>query len=147
MRFQVTVPVAAPASRLWAVVTDPLAWPELTESMDRVTWERGDSVAVGSRARVAQPRLGENLWEVTEVTPGRRFAWRNSRPGVTTVGTHEVREAGPDASELVLGIDESGPLVPLVDLLVGGRSRHYVELEAAGLKRGAEAHATAPPRG
>lgn len=144
MRVQVTVPVDAPASRLWAQVADPLGWPALTESIDRVTWERGDAIAVGSRARVAQPRMGESVWEVTEVAPGRSFVWRSSRRGVTTIGTHEVRETGPDRSQLILGLDQSGPLAPLVGLLVGARARHYVELEAAGLKRGADATHTHP---
>lgn len=138
MRFQVTVEAAAPASTLWALVADPLGWPHLTDSVERVTWERGEAVAVGSRARVAQPRMGANVWEVTEVSPGRSFAWRASRPGVTTLGTHEVREVGADLSELVLGLDQSGLLAPLVSLLMGGRARRYVEMEAAGLKRGAE---------
>jgi Polyketide cyclase / dehydrase and lipid transport len=138
MRFQVTVPVAAPASALWAEVADPLRWPALTESIDRVTWERGDAIAVGNRARVAQPRLGENVWEVTELSEGRSFVWRASQPGVTTVGTHEVRASGPNRSELILGLNQSGPLAFLVTLLVGTRARHYVELEAAGLKKGAE---------
>ena len=144
MRVQVTVPVAAPAGTLWAEVADPLRWPALTESIDRVTWERGDAVAVGNRARVAQPRIGENVWEVTELSPGRAFVWRASRLGLTTVGTHEVRGAGPERSELILGLDQSGPLAFLVALLVGARARHYVELEAAGLKRGAEAAFSAP---
>jgi len=143
MRFQVTVPVAASANTLWKQVADPLGWPALTESIDRVQWERGDAVAVGNRAWVTQPRLGKNLWEVTEVEPGRAFTWRNSRPGLTTVGTHEVREVGSGRSELTLGIDISGPLAPLVALLEGRRSRRYVGLEAAGLKRGAETAATA----
>lgn len=138
MRFEVTVPVAAPASTVWALATDPLAWPALTESTDSATWMRGDSVAVGNRARVVQPRLGANVWEVTEVSPGRRWAWRNSRPGVNTLATHVVREVAPDRSELTLGLDQTGPLAFLVALLVGRRARHYVELEAAGLKRGAE---------
>lgn len=138
MHFRVTVEVAAPASLLWQQVADPLGWPPLTESIERVSWERGDSIAVGSRARVAQPRLGENVWEVVEVVPGRSFTWRAAQPGLTTLGTHEVSEAGPDRSTLTLGIDQSGLLAPLLSLLVGARSRRYVELEAAGLKRGAE---------
>lgn len=142
MKFQVTVPVAAPASTLWAAVVDPLAWPRFTESMDSVAWERGDSVAVGSRARVVQPRLGANLWEVTAVAPGRSFTWRNARPGVTSLATHEVRQTGPGASELTLGFDQSGPLAWLVGLLAGSRSHHYVELEASGVKRAAESQAS-----
>lgn len=142
MRFQVTVPVAAPATTLWAVITDPPSWPELTESTSSATWVRGECVAVGNRARVAQPRLGENLWEVTEVSPGHRWTWRNSRPGLRTVAIHEVREVAPDRSELTLGLDQSGPLAPLAALLTGGRARDYVSLEAAGLKHGAEARST-----
>lgn len=138
MRFEVTVPVSAPASTLWALATDPPAWPELTESIDSATWVRGDSVVVGSAARMAQPRLGANLWEVTELSPGQRWAWRSARPGVSTVGTHEVREVAPGRSELRLGIYQSGPLTFLVGMVMGARARHYVELEAAGLKRGAE---------
>jgi hypothetical protein len=146
MRFQVTVPVAAPASTLWAEVENPLGWPPLTESIDQVSWVRGDAIAVGSRAKVAQPRIGENVWEVTGVCPGESFVWRASQAGVTTVGTHEVHAVAPDRSELTLGLDQSGPLAWLVALLLGARARHYVELEAAGLKRGAEAALSSPFR-
>lgn len=59
---------------------------------------------------------------------------------MTTVGTHVLtpRENGVSVR---LGIDQSGPLSPLVSLLAGGRTRRFVRTEAESLKRRCESGA------
>jgi hypothetical protein len=56
---------------------------------------------------------------------------------VTTVGTHVLTPRQSGVSVL-LGIDQSGPLAPLMGLLVGGRTRRYVRTEAESLRRRCE---------
>src|SRR5262249_47399646 len=81
-------------------------------------------------------------WAVTAVEPGRSFSWSTSRPGVTTVGTHAITVDG-SGSEIRLQVDQHGVLAPLVHLLVGRRTRKYMEQEARGLKQRTEARRTA----
>lgn len=141
MRFEVTFAIAAPVPAVWAIVTDPPSWPALTPSIARVEWVRGEGIAAGNQVRIEQPRLGTNVWEVTEVAEGRFYAYRNARPGLTTVATHALRDVDGSHAELTLGLVQTGPLAPLTALLVGKRSRRYVDLEGSGIKRQAEARA------
>jgi hypothetical protein len=73
-------------------------------------------------------------WRVTRFEPGRSFDWQAVNPGIVTVGTHELRDTGT-GTEVTLGITHSGPLAPIIGRLTAGRTRRYVGMEAAGLKR------------
>ncbi|MFC5063761.1 SRPBCC family protein [Actinomycetospora atypica] len=129
--------VDAPPEVLWDVVVDVVSWPRWTASMTSVDLLDGE-VALGRRARVRQPRLPTQVWTVTELEPGRSFSWAVANAAVTTVGGHEVYARDHGTSRIVLTLDQSGPLAPVVGLLLGSLSRRYVELEAAGLKAAAE---------
>ena len=134
----VLVDVDAPPATLWAVLAQPSAWPEWTESIVAVDLLDGD-LALGARARVAQPGLRPMVWTVTEFEPGRSFTWTATAGGVRTAGSHVVEELdGGRRSRLTLGLTQRGALAPLVRLLLGKRTRQYVGLEAAGLKAAAE---------
>lgn len=130
--------VRAGADRLWSVLADPVAWPRWTESMREVQLLDG-SLAVGSRVRIVQPRLQPMVWTVTELVPGRELTWTASAPGVVTTGTHSVRSRPDGTAVLRLGLVQRGVLAPVVGLLLGRRTRRYVELEADGLCAAAEA--------
>jgi hypothetical protein len=94
---------------------------------------------VGGRARVKQPGRPPLVWEVSEFEPGTSFTWRAASVGVAATAFHVVRPLSRSRAELKLGLQQSGPLVPLVRLLAGRRTRRFVRLEADGLKRCAEA--------
>jgi len=61
----------------------------------------------------------------------------SSAPGVRTTASHEVSERD-GGTRLVLGIDWSGPLAPIVRMLVGMKARRMVEQEADTFVRLAE---------
>ena len=90
-------------------------------------------------ARVRQPRFPAAMWTVTALEPERFFEWRSPAPGLLSVGGHRVEAAGDGRSRVTLSLAWSGPLAPVMRLLFGSLSRRYVEQEARGLKRRAEA--------
>ncbi|MGH3425923.1 MAG: SRPBCC family protein [Nocardioidaceae bacterium] len=139
MDYETSVEVKAPADAVWNVLADPAEWPRWSASTDSVEMLDG-SIGPGKRAKVSQPRMRPMTWTVTEYVPGSTFTWTSKSGGVTTVAYHEVSPLDGDRSRLVLGVQQSGVLVPLTDLLLGKRIREYVDLEAAGHKARAEQH-------
>jgi uncharacterized membrane protein len=132
MDYEVTAEVGAPAEKVWAVLADLEGWPGWTASMRQVQPLDDGPVRVGTRVRVRQPSLPTVVWTVTEWTPGTGFTWESTNPGVTTAGDHELTEdAG--RTTVTLRIRQEGFLAPLVHLLIGRRTRRYMQLEADGL--------------
>jgi uncharacterized membrane protein len=138
MEHEVVVTVDAPAEKVWSVLSDVEGWPEWTESMSKVERLEDGPLAVGSTARVKQPRLAANVWRVTELEENRSFTWTTKAMGITTVADHEIEELEPATSKVTLRIRMSGGLAGVLSLLFGGMTRRYVQMEADGLKRQSE---------
>ncbi|MEV7805403.1 SRPBCC family protein [Microbispora sp. NPDC088329] len=137
MRFETGVDIDASPDRVWRVLTDVARWPEFTPTMTAVEHLDDGPLSPGVRVRIKQPGLPPMVWQVTELTDGRSFAWQAAGGGVTTLATHVLTPRDGGVSVL-LGIDQSGPLAPLMSLLIGGRTRRYVRTEAESLKRRCE---------
>jgi carbon monoxide dehydrogenase subunit G len=135
--FSTTVNIHAAPKRVWAVLTDVEHWHEWTASITSI--ERLDSgpLAVGSRARVRQPRLLTAIWQVTELKAGRAFTWATRSPGMYTTGRHDIEESG-DGSRVTLSTHVSGLFGTLVAALTRDLIQRYVTLEAQGLKARSE---------
>jgi hypothetical protein len=146
MKYETTVRVAATAGQTWAVLTSLTRWPEWTASMTSVE-PLGGPLREGAEVRIRQPGLAAATWTVDALIPGSSFSWSTAALGVRTTAEHRVVTAsdgadGPEGSggaDLTLTVRQSGPLAPLVGALLGRRVRRYVDLEAAGLKKAAEA--------
>lgn len=138
MKIEVSTHVAAPTSVVWMAVSDVSSWPSWTDSMERVQLDSMCRIGVESKARVKQPGMPEMTWTVTRWDTGRGFAWESRMPGLTTIGTHDIEPDGT-GSRLLLSLEQTGWLAPLVELVSGKRSRRYVRLELDGLTRAAEA--------
>ncbi|MEU5911521.1 SRPBCC family protein [Micromonospora sp. NPDC047527] len=138
MRFEAGTEIAADAQRVWEVLVDVRRWPEWTASVSHI--ERGESgpLAVGSTARVTQPKLRPAVWRVTGLTEGRKFTWVSDTPGVHTRGEHRLSPLLGGGTRVELAIAQSGLLAGPVGWLYGGLLRHYLRLEADGLKRRSE---------
>src|SRR4051794_19184546 len=140
MDISVTFAVAAPPERVWVLMGDPTTWSSWTDSITSVEWIHGESTAVGSTAKVKQPGFPTAKWTVTELVPGRSFTWESRSPGIRSVGEHEVTPEGDGQSSKVrLAIRQTGLFAPLLALFAGKRSRRYVQMEADGLTKRAEA--------
>jgi uncharacterized membrane protein len=131
------ISIYAPVDAVWRVMSDVLRWPEWTPSITSVELLNADQLRIGAQARIRQPRLPSAVWTVTALEPPRYFEWRAVNPGLTTMAGHRLEPDG-DGSRVRLTLEWRGPLAPLIRLLYGGLSRHYVDLEAEGLKRRAE---------
>jgi len=147
MRFEDSVQIEAPAARVWETLVDVERWPEWTASMAKVEIFGGAPLAPGARVHIKQPRLRAGDWEVVEFRPGVVFTWKNTAPGLTTVGTHRVAPAGTDRATVSLAFEQSGVLAPLVGRFSAGIIRRYMGMEAEGLKQRCEARDSAHERG
>jgi uncharacterized protein YndB with AHSA1/START domain len=137
MHVDATIDIEAPPETVWAVLADVERWPGWTPTMTWVRWLDGGALAVGSAARIKQPRLPATTWRVTRVEPGRSFVWAASRAGVTTVAEHRLTPQ-PDGVAVHLGIRQSGPLAWLVGLFASRMVGRYPGMEAEALKQRCE---------
>jgi uncharacterized protein YndB with AHSA1/START domain len=137
MRFERAVEIAAPPERVWAVLTDIKRWPEWTTSVTSAQHVGGTALALGSRARVVQPKLPPADFVVTAFEPRRRFAWKTGNAVVRAVADHVVEPRGT-GSHAVLSVDFGGLLGWLAGWLTRKLTREYLALESEGLRLRAE---------
>jgi uncharacterized membrane protein len=135
--FSVAVNINAPPQRVLAVLCDVERWPEWTSTVTQVQRLDRGPFAVGSSARVLQPKLRPAVWQVTELDENRSFTWVTRAPGVRMTAGHFV-EAQGGGSRAALSFEISGLLGPIVSRLYRGLIQQYVATEAQGLKRRSE---------
>jgi len=138
MELEVSVEVAAPAAKVWAVLAAVERWPEWTASVTSVRRLDGGELAVGSRARIRQPGLPAAAWRVTALEPGRYFEWEARSPLLRTIAGHRVGASVSGGSAVRLSLRQTGPLSWLLGFWLAKVSRRYVEVEAQGLRRRCE---------
>jgi uncharacterized membrane protein len=134
---RITTAVDAPAEEVWGLFIDVERWPTMIESYESVRRLDSGPLRVGSEATVKQPRLPRARWKVTQLQPGRSFAWETASPGITTAGGHLVEPHGQGAT-ITLTLRQHGPLARLAQVLVGRRTRRYLSMEMEGFRRTAE---------
>ena len=137
-RFEHAIAISAPPERVWEILVDVEAWPARIPTVDRLERLDDGPLAVGAKTRLAQPKLPEAVWTVTELTPGAAFTWTSSSPGVRITASHLI-EPTPEGSRLTLAVDLAGWLAPVGWLTTKSLTKRYVETEAASLKAAAEA--------
>jgi len=137
-RFEHATAISAPPERVWGILIDVERWPARIPTVDRVERLDDGPLAVGARTRLAQPKLAEEVWTVTELTPGTAFTWTSSSTGVRVTGSHVI-EPSPEGSRLTLAVDIAGWLAPAGWLMTKSLTQRYVRTEAASIKAAAEA--------
>jgi hypothetical protein len=135
--FSTVVPIKAPPDRVLAVLRDIERWPEWTATMTSVQRIGTGPFAVGSKARVRQPKLLPAIWQVTELDD-RGFTWVTRSPGVLLTGGHSVEPAG-SGSKVTLSLRFTGFLAPLAARLYRNLIQQYLATEAEGLRKRSEA--------
>lgn len=90
MHTERTIEINAEPARVWAVMSDVEGWPEWTDTVNSIALTPPGPLALGSEARIAQPRFGTRTWQVTSLEPGTAFAWETRSPGVVMVGRHAI---------------------------------------------------------
>jgi hypothetical protein len=137
MDFSISIAIAAPAERVWTVMSDIEHWSEWTSSVTSIEHLSGGPLRVGSRARIRQPKFPPGVWRITELEPGRSFTWVTGSPLLRAVARHWV-ESDRDGSRAFLSLHLGGLLGPLFGWLTRDINNRYLELEANGLKRRSE---------
>ena len=136
--FDTSLEIQAPADQVWRVLLDVERWPEWTSTMTSVEKADPGPLAVGSRAYVRQPKLRPGWWQVTDLDEQQHiFTWVTRSPGLQIAGRHEVARSS-NGSRLMLAIQFSGLLGPLLARLYGGLTQQYLATEANGLKHRCE---------
>lgn len=136
--FVESIGIAAPPSRVWAVMADIESWPEWTDSVSKIETLEWATSGVGSRFRVVQPKLRPAEFTTTEWSPGTGFSWVSQAPGIRSIASHRIAPRGEEGSDVALSLRFEGWLGPLVGLFAGGLVRRYMRMEAQGLKARAE---------
>lgn len=142
-QFSFAVDIQASPDRVWAVMSDIERWPEWTPTVASIQRVDPGPLAVGSRARIRQPKLPPAEWQVTELDEGRNFTWVTRRPGVRMTARHWV-EADGGGSRATLSLQYAGLLGPLVARLTRGLNERYLALEARGLRERSEGSTGSP---
>ena len=138
MRFEQSIDIDAPQQRVWDVLTELEAWPQRIETVDSVELLTPPPIAIGSRVRLKQPKLGEGTWEVIVWDAPSYFEWRQKSSGITTVAGHRVEALEEGRSRLTLKLEMRGPLV-VVARFFKDLTNRYMTTEAQSIKRAAEA--------
>lgn len=140
MRLTHSAEIPAPIDLVWRVWTDVERWPQWMESMDHVDLAssggaiEGEPLQLGSKVWIAQPRMANATYEVTELTPGRSWTWVAHSPGTTTTITHELTATGAAATRTDTTVDITGPIGAIAGFAVRKRAQRYLEMEAVGLQ-------------
>ena len=132
-----TTDIAAPAARVWEVMSDVDRWHEWTPSIAAIKRLGDEPLAVGTRAIVRQPKLPPALWKVTQIEPGASFTWVSRAPGLRVVGTHRV-EPTATGSRATLSLELHGVVGGFFGWLTKGITERYIGFEATGLKARSE---------
>lgn len=132
-----TVEIAAPVERVWALTEAIEKWPEITPTITKIVRLDDGPLAVGSTARVEQPRQRARVWTVTRFEPNDTFAWRSRILGMPVTGTHSMTwRDGKTTHTLTLEI--SGVTSRLLGPILASTLRRALTTENAGFKQHAE---------
>ncbi len=137
--------IDAPPARVYAAFIDLSRWLEWNPQLREVTPLSEGPLAVGSKARIAgQMMIGGRIWEVTELNPGRSFAWKSSFPGLRLVFDH-IAEGADGGARATIRIDAEGPLAFPAWLAGGFFGRNFLDRSLGALKAMLEGEAVPAP--
>jgi carbon monoxide dehydrogenase subunit G len=136
MRFSNTVTIRRPAHDVFAFVSDLENVPTWNYAIAETRKTSEGPVRVGSTYRQVRtlPTRGEEILEVTELDPDRRFAVRGDLGPLSGTLTYELEEVG-GATRLINTADlEARGVVRLAAPLAAGRVRDAVAQNLGKLK-------------
>jgi uncharacterized membrane protein len=137
MEWTHTQTIDAPVDVVWQLSTDVTDWPSYMPTVRSVERLDEGPLRFGSRARIKQPGQRTAVWEVMSIEPGREFSWRSKRRGMSLTGIHRVVPDGR-GSRNTLTIQMTGPLAPVMGLLLGPLMRRVLRTENACFRARAE---------
>ncbi len=136
MRYETSVPVSAPAERVWSFMSDIRGWPSWTPTVTAVDGP-APPLRLGQVHEVTQPGRGPTSYVVTELDAGRGFTWSCGDALVRQRAEHVVTPEGL-ACSVRLSFEMTGPVGTVLAALAGRKIRSFVDTEAASLRTRAE---------
>lgn len=135
--FKITKEINAPPEQVWTVLADVRRWPEWTASISEVHPLKVSPLGIGSKVQVVQPRLRPAIMTITEWEPGRGFVWEAKNPGLLAIAGHQLDPTSSGCT-VTLTVSYRGFLSFPVAIFARKLTKHYIELEATGLKARSE---------
>ena len=142
LTYSTSASIDVPRGLVWSVLSDVAAWPEWLPTVTRVEPLDGNSLRLGARFVVHQPKLRPATWTVSVLEQPARFVWVAGLPGLSRVAEHIVTENTPASSGVELRYAFAGLAAPLIGRLYRSLTQAYIEQEAAALKRKVETSAS-----
>ena len=133
LSFSTSVDINAAPDAVLAVMSDVERWPEWTASVTSIKRLDSGPFAIGSRARIRQPKLPPALWTVSAIEPRRSFTWISKGPGILVTAHHSI-DPRAGGSRVTLSIRYEGLLAKLVAWMTKDINERYLAMEANGLK-------------
>ncbi len=133
MEQSTSIDVDAPVEQVWEVLLDVERWPEWATTVTSVRRLDDGPLAVGSRARIEQPKIPPTEYVVTELEPNRSFTWVATGPGVRTTARHVLEELGTGGTRVTLAVEQAGPLGAVMGRFYRGLTDRYLAAEAEGI--------------
>jgi uncharacterized membrane protein len=133
-----SIDVEAPVDHVWEVLRDVERWPEWASTVTSVRRLDDGPLAVGSRARIEQPRIPPTEYVVTELEPGRSFTWVATGPGVRTTARHLLETLDSGHTRVTLAVEQGGVVGRVMGRFYGGLTDRYLATEAEGIKARSE---------
>jgi uncharacterized protein YndB with AHSA1/START domain len=128
--------INVPPARVYEAFVDHSRWLKWNPHMREMRPLSEGPLAPGFRARLAA-KLNPfaSTWEVTEVNPGRSFAWASSSffPGLRLVFDH-IAEGADGGTRATIRIDVQGPLAFPTWLAGGFFGRNFLARSLGALK-------------
>ena len=145
--YESKIIINARSHRVWKLLSDVTRWPQWLPTVTHVVALDGESIVVGARYRVQQPRLRPAVWTVTEVEGSQRFVWEAYLTGIRMIAEHAVVEKAQDVSEVILRYSFDGLLGGIVGRIFRPIVTRYLAQEATALKHSVERLSAPTPSG
>jgi uncharacterized protein YndB with AHSA1/START domain len=118
----VSIDIAAPPERVYALVSDITRMGEWSPECVRCTWTKGATApVVGARFKASNKGGRGPAWAntptVTVAEPGREFAFNRSGPGIGSYTWRYVMEPTPSGTRLTESFDAEKVLGPVMTWL------------------------------
>jgi uncharacterized membrane protein len=138
LTYESSTSIDASVEAVWRVLSDVSQWPMWLPTVSRVEPLDGNSLRLGARFVVHQPKLRPATWTVSELDEPRRFVWVARSPGVRMVAEHAVTPDSPATSRVVLRFSFGGLLGGIIGKSFSTIAQNYLAQEAASLKQRVE---------
>lgn len=132
-KFEIITEIHASPDRVWQVISEVERWSEWTPTVTSIKIKEGSPLGVGSHLIIRQPKLFPATWKIIEIEKGRGFKSINSHLFVQVTAGHYL-EPSHKGTKLILSLQFTGLLGPVVARLSHKLNERYLFLEAKGLK-------------